>query len=272
MSMIVSEINQLFVLPAREYWLKQDWDSALAKLDQGLVSSSFDGLVTLTRGYVLLKKQKWAESDRMFAIALKKLPMPEYKNKARRALFLAKNPGDIAMMAEVEKDMVYVWNIFMAEPVWRMQVREQRELRIGLITCTRNKAMKACRARDLYGVSPDFSSLVEFAEQHYAKTFVVSARHGLVGLDQWLEPYDRALSEFTEEERSSWATFIVANLKAEGADSSQTVYIHADDLYRTHLENALFSSGICSRWLDYREVPSVEWLKETEGGEKCYPR
>lgn len=262
MRMTVSEINHLYVRPAREYWMKKQWDEALNKLDQGLVATNFDGFVTLTRGYVLLKKQMWSEAERMFSIALKKLPMPEYKDKARRALRFAQNQSDGELQDEIEKDMKYVWYIFTQEKDQLQQEREQRGLRVGLVTCTRHKASKASRARDLYGVNKEFVVNVEFAEQHYEKTYVVSARHGLVDLEQWLEPYDRALVDFDQDERCGWATFITANLKADGITESHTVYIHADGLYREYLEMALRAAGIGCRGIDYREVPTIEWLME----------
>jgi hypothetical protein len=77
-------------------------------------------------------------------------------------------------------------------------------------------------------------------------------------LDQVLAPYDRSLTEFTDDERASWARFIVANLRLEGLSEADEVFIHADALYAESLEHALKGCVSEIHAVAFEEDPSVE--------------
>lgn len=62
------------------------------------------------------------------------------------------------------------------------------------IPCCKQKRSRACKARDLYS-SNLFQKQLEFAlkEAGEGSVFILSAKYGIVGLDDILEPYEEIL-------------------------------------------------------------------------------
>ena len=127
---------------------------------------------------------------------------------------------------------------------------------IGLITCTRKKKAHPCQARELYSESPKFVRHLEFAEAHYQKVFVVSARHGLVFPNQILAPYDCYLGDFTHDEKAGWAAFVAACLRHEGMRAGDTVHIHSDEMYCEHLTLSLAPYQVTLRFSNFDADPA----------------
>ena len=61
-------------------------------------------------------------------------------------------------------------------------------MRIGLVGCVKTKRTTGAPARDLY-TSTLFAGRRRYVEQSSDRWFVLSALHGLVRDDEWLEPY-----------------------------------------------------------------------------------
>ncbi len=74
---------------------------------------------------------------------------------------------------------------------------------IGLIACSSLKLGHAARARELY-CSPLFRLSLAYAEARCAKTYVLSAMHGLVDLDDVIRPYDLRLKQLAKHTREQW--------------------------------------------------------------------
>lgn len=77
---------------------------------------------------------------------------------------------------------------------------------IGLVGCAAQKLDQPAPARELY-TSRLFRAALAYAEARCARTYVLSALHGIVELDQVVEPYDQRLGSV--HERSAWASRIV---------------------------------------------------------------
>lgn len=102
---------------------------------------------------------------------------------------------------------------------------------IGLVSCSSLKMGGAARARDFYA-SPLFRASLAYAESHCERTYVLSAKHGLVGLDDEIEPYNLALTQLRAFERVIWAHRVAIQLVArEGADRSLRVMFLAGREY-----------------------------------------
>lgn len=82
---------------------------------------------------------------------------------------------------------------------------------IGVVACSKSKLCHGAPARELY-TSPLFKLSLAYAEQHCDKVYVVSAFHGLVELDQELDPYDRTLSKMPQKARIAWGIRIADSL------------------------------------------------------------
>ena len=82
--------------------------------------------------------------------------------------------------------------------------------------------------------------------------FIVSARYGLIPIDQVLSPYDCFLGDFSHHERQSWASFIAACLRHEGMILEDEIWLHTDNLYKDYLISALDFYGVTIGWIDFK--------------------
>lgn len=84
----------------------------------------------------------------------------------------------------------------------------ERPIKIGLVGCAKTKRSYETRARHLY-VSPLFKATLAYAEAVCDETFVASAFHGLVPVDEFVRPYDRTLRDLPKRERLAWGGRLV---------------------------------------------------------------
>jgi len=91
-----------------------------------------------------------------------------------------------------------------------------RAVKVGLVGCAKTKRDREAPARDLYR-SPLFTMALAHAERVCDETHIVSAAHGLLPLDEIVQPYDRALSELPKKERLAWGARLVGALAARFA-------------------------------------------------------
>ncbi len=63
-----------------------------------------------------------------------------------------------------------------------------------LIGCVKTKLGHGAPAKDLY-VSDYFAKMRAYAEASGRPWFILSAEHGLVSPEEWLEPYERYLPD-----------------------------------------------------------------------------
>ena len=66
-------------------------------------------------------------------------------------------------------------------------------MKIGLISCTKKKKLSPCQAQELYSDSTLFSYVLDYCRKHYDKIYILSAKYGLVELNQKIKPYDLTL-------------------------------------------------------------------------------
>ena len=109
---------------------------------------------------------------------------------------------------------------------------EGPERRIGLIGCVKDKEPQAAPARSLYR-SPLYHARKAFVERSCSSWFVLSAKHGLVHPDRWLEPYDVTLKDEAPSQRRVWSQEVLADLTRLLGDLDGAVFeIHAGVAYR----------------------------------------
>jgi hypothetical protein len=83
---------------------------------------------------------------------------------------------------------------------------------IGLVACSSRKLGRAATARELYE-SPLFKLSLADAERTCTAVYVMSAKHGLVHLDETIEPYDVKLGERGWRDRWQWARTLLDRLE-----------------------------------------------------------
>jgi len=80
------QINERFVNPAVAAWQAGKTQEAETVFKEGLVATANDGYVALNYAHFLEHCGRLKEAEEMFAVALKKLPLPEFKQRAEVGL------------------------------------------------------------------------------------------------------------------------------------------------------------------------------------------
>lgn len=84
--------------------------------------------------------------------------------------------------------------------------------RFCLIACSGTKAAAAAPALRLYQGDLFVKSLAWALRQRFADVAILSAKHGLVSLDQVVAPYNESLTSATRAARRRWADGVLAGL------------------------------------------------------------
>jgi len=107
-------------------------------------------------------------------------------------------------------------------------------MKIGLISCTKSKKNYSCQAKELYSESALFRYALAYCSQHYDRNYILSAKYGLVELDQKIEPYDKTLNTITKKEKQKWSQNVAEELK-KISNKDDIFYFHAGKDYREFL-------------------------------------
>jgi len=107
--------------------------------------------------------------------------------------------------------------------------------RIILISCVSQKQAYKCKARDLY-ISALFKKNLHYALKLVPdQIFILSAKYGLVGLEDEIEPYELTLNTMSAPQIKSWANGVLRQLN-EKADLQHDQFIFlAGEKYRKYL-------------------------------------
>ncbi|MFQ5709615.1 MAG: DUF6884 domain-containing protein [bacterium] len=106
---------------------------------------------------------------------------------------------------------------------------------IVLISCVSKKLSHRSKARDLY-ISPLFRMNLKYAHQFSPeKVSILSAKYGLIQLDEEIGPYDATLNRMSVRERKSWAVGVVAQLREYCDLEKDHFVILAGKKYRQYL-------------------------------------
>lgn len=107
--------------------------------------------------------------------------------------------------------------------------------KIVLISCVSKKRPNKSRACDLY-ISPLFKKNLQYAlKLQPDHIFILSAKYGLITLDDEIEPYDLTLNTMSVKEIKDWAQRVLDDL-AGRTDLQQDQFIFlAGSKYRKYL-------------------------------------
>lgn len=106
---------------------------------------------------------------------------------------------------------------------------------IVLISCVSKKLPRIAKAKDLY-ISPLFRLSLEYAKCLNADgIYILSAKYGLLPLDEEIAPYEQTLNRMSGRERKQWAQGMLAQLRAVADLRSDRFIILAGEKYREHL-------------------------------------
>jgi hypothetical protein len=114
---------------------------------------------------------------------------------------------------------------------------------VVLVGCVKSKRSQGAPAKDLY-TSDYFFKMRAYAEQSGKPCFILSAEHGLVDPEVWLEPYDCYLPEMSREYRREWGQKVAKQLEAAiGSIDGVVIDIHAGAAYVDSVRTAVEPQG-----------------------------
>ncbi|HKM13746.1 MAG TPA: hypothetical protein VJY42_02345 [Candidatus Methanomethylophilaceae archaeon] len=82
-----------------------------------------------------------------------------------------------------------------------MTCKKDGGMKIGFNSCSKAKKDYTCPAREMYSESNLFRRLLEYGETICDKIFILSAKQGLIELNNVIEPYDETLTNKPVVER-----------------------------------------------------------------------
>lgn len=107
--------------------------------------------------------------------------------------------------------------------------------RIVLISCASKKASSEMPAGELYA-SALFKKSLAFAKSlNPEKIFILSAKHGLVGLDEIIAPYNQTLNSLSAEEQRQWSEKVLQSLRQRADIENDEFVFLAGKNYRRFL-------------------------------------
>jgi hypothetical protein len=106
---------------------------------------------------------------------------------------------------------------------------------IVLISCTSKKLPNKAKAEDLY-LSPLFKLSLQYAYSLEPDAiFVLSAKHGLIDLEEELEPYDLTLNDMRAKDVRRWASRVLDQLRSVADLGTDRIVFLAGERYRKYL-------------------------------------
>lgn len=107
--------------------------------------------------------------------------------------------------------------------------------KIVLISCVKKKLPYKTKAKDLY-VSSLFKKNLAFARSLQPnKIFILSAKYGLVNLEEELEPYEFTLNTMSAPEIKNWAERVKGQMKEKINFENDMIVFLAGEKYRRYL-------------------------------------
>jgi len=132
--------------------------------------------------------------------------------------------------------------------------------KIVLISCVSKKRNESCRVRDLY-ISDLFKKALYYSENiiEADKIFVLSAKYGLVSLDEIIEPYDKTLNKMKKGEVLQCSDMVLEDLKNNIDIDNDKVIFMAGLKYRKYIEPSIKNVEVPMRGMKIGE--QLQFLK-----------
>jgi len=131
---------------------------------------------------------------------------------------------------------------------------------IVLISCVKQKRDLPCKAGEMY-TSALFSKMMRYAQSLNPKAlYILSAKYGLLDVDEVIEPYEKTLNNMKIEERRSWADTVLTSLADRCDIVSDHFVVLAGQRYREFLVPRLSHTSIPLKGLPLGM--QLKWLEE----------
>jgi len=108
-------------------------------------------------------------------------------------------------------------------------------VKVVLISCVSKKLSDKAKAEHLY-ISPLFKYNLQYSKSLIPnKIFILSAKYGLIGLDEEIEPYNETLNKMPSDKIKEWAKKVLEKLEKETNLREDEFIILAGEKYRRFL-------------------------------------
>lgn len=131
---------------------------------------------------------------------------------------------------------------------------------IVCISCVKSKRPQACIAENMY-TSPLFQGMLAYAKSlNPQKIFILSAKYGLLAMDDMIEPYEKTLKNMTKGEKKAWADAVLTRLRKE-TDLAKDQFIFLAGLpYRENLIPHINNYQVPMKGMPFGR--QLQWLGE----------
>lgn len=120
---------------------------------------------------------------------------------------------------------------------------------IFLIPCCKNKNDKLCMAKDMLN--------------NLMLIYILSAKYGLLAVNQYIEPYNLSLKEFSKDERICWSNKVIEQLKTVSSLEEDKFIILAGNFYMEYILPMIKNYELPLSFCDERCLgKKMQWLKE----------
>ena len=106
-------------------------------------------------------------------------------------------------------------------------------MNIAFISCVKEKRIGKYKAKDLY-TSDFFRKSFKYCSSKYDKVFILSAKYGLLELNDSIENYEMTLNNFSKVEKVEWSVMVCDQMENK-IDDSDDLYFYVGNNYREHL-------------------------------------
>ena len=137
---------------------------------------------------------------------------------------------------------------------------------VVLVGCVKSKLAHGAASKDLY-TSAYFSKMRWYAENSGAPWFILSAEHGLVHPDEWLEPYEMYLGRTSSAYRAAWGERVAKRLEEVfGSLAGMVLDVHAGSAYVDPLKGALLprSAKVQNQLVGLRHGERLAWYSQRQ--------
>ena len=108
---------------------------------------------------------------------------------------------------------------------------------IVFISCVKQKNYQRCKAEEMY-ISDLFKKSLAYAKKlNPRKIYILSAKYGVLELDDVIDPYEQTLNHMKEPEKKKWVSMCLEQLKTKGTDFGEETTFLCGNNYRKHLIN-----------------------------------
>jgi hypothetical protein len=132
---------------------------------------------------------------------------------------------------------------------------------IALISCVSKKCLYKTEAKNMY-TSPLFVKSLKYANDILKpnKIFILSAKYGLLNINEKIEPYNETLNDKKQKEKRKWANDVMNQLMKEcDLNNDRFIFLERKNYYEK-LILSLPNNEILMENLQIGK--KLQWLKE----------